>query len=128
MNRQSRLILSLAFLITLASIITWQLTGGDYYTKFVVIEEIEHPVDANDPLAAAGFYEDQSAKQIAVRNEFHLGLLPTATGLFEKHIIAVATIAAPVWIIALGLLWLQRRKSSRTAEECAACQLPGVKS
>ena len=39
--------------ITLAAI--WQITGGDYYTKFEVVKQVEKKIDPNDPLAAAGF-------------------------------------------------------------------------
>ena len=113
MIKQSKLILSLAVIITLVSIVTWQLTGGDYYTKFQVVEEIEQPVDPNDPLAVAGFYDNQTPKETVVRNEFRLGLLPTPNSIFDKHLIAVVTIVSPAWVIAFGLLWWRRRQHHR---------------
>ncbi len=110
MNKQSKLILASTLFITLASVMTWQLTGGDYYTKFEIVEEIAQPLDPNDPLAAAGFY-DGGAKQTVVRDEFRLGLLPTPSGLFDKHLLSVASIVAPVWLLALVLLWRGRRRN-----------------
>ena len=111
MSKQTKIVLALALLITLVSAVTWQLTGGDYYTKFEVIEEIRTPLDPNDPLAGTGFYEGRMPKKTVVHHEFRLGLLPTPNRLFDKHIFAVATIVSPVWVIALGLWWLQRRQS-----------------
>jgi hypothetical protein len=112
MNKQSKLILASTLFITLASLMTWQLTGGDYYTKFQVVEEIDAPFDPSDPLAAAGFYDDR-AKQTVVRDEFRLGLLPTPSGLFDKHLLSVASIVAPVWMVALALLWRGRRQTTK---------------
>lgn len=110
MNKQTKIVLGLTFLITLASVITWQVTGGDYYTKFEVVEEIDAAIDPNDPLAAAGFYDNQPLKRTVVRKEFRLGLLPAPNGLFDKHILAIITIVSPVWTIALVLLWRRRRQ------------------
>lgn len=111
MNKQTKIILFLAVLVTLATLITWQMTGGDYYTKFEVIEQVETPVDQNDPLAAAGFYEEASQTKTVTRQEFHLGLLPTASGLFDKHALSVISIVSPVWLVAFGLVrWRRRRQ------------------
>jgi hypothetical protein len=110
MTTQTKFVLGLASLVTLASIMTWQLTGGDYYTKFEVIEQVEAQVDANDPLAGTGFYDGQR-KQTVARKEFRLGLLPTPNGIFDKHMFAVVTIVSPVWVIAIGLWWRQRQKT-----------------
>lgn len=108
MTKQTRIILVLAALVTLATLIAWQMTGGDYYTKFEVIEQVETPVDQNDPLAAAGFYENASQTKTVTRPEFHLGLLPTPSGLFDKHALSVVSIVSPVWVIAIGLVWWKR--------------------
>jgi uncharacterized ion transporter superfamily protein YfcC len=117
MNTQKKLILSLPFIITLASVITWQITGGDYYTKFEVVEEVEQSLDPNDPLVIAGFYENQESKQTVVRKEFRFGLLPTPNGLIDKHVIAVVTFVLPAWVIAFDLLWWQRRRNVRILRE-----------
>jgi hypothetical protein len=113
MPKQTKIILALAALVTLAALITWQATSGDYYTKFEVIEQVETPVDQNDPLAAAGFYEDASQTKTVTRREFHLGLLPTPSGLFDKHAVSVVSIVAPVWLVALGFVWWRRRRLRR---------------
>ncbi len=109
MNKQAKIFLVLAALITLATLLTWQMTGGDYYTKFEVVEQIAAPVEANDPLAAAGFYEGTSQTQTVTRREFRLGLLPTPSGLLDKHTVSVASIVSPVWVIAIALVWWRRR-------------------
>ncbi|MCI0694262.1 hypothetical protein L0337_19925 [candidate division KSB1 bacterium] len=110
MNKQTKIILVLAALVTLATLITWQMTGGDYYTKFEVVEQVETPVDENDPLAAAGFYEEASQTKTVTRQEFHLGLLPTPSGLLDKHVISVVSIVSPAWVIAIALVWWRRRR------------------
>ncbi len=110
MAKQTKIILVSAALVTLATLITWQMTGGDYYTKFEVIEQVETPVDQNDPLAAAGFYEEASQTKTVTRPEFHLGLLPTASGVFDKHVISVVSIVSPAWVITIALVWWRRRQ------------------
>lgn len=111
MKQPIKIILALAALVTLATLITWQMTGGDYYTKFEVVEQVETPVEENDPLAAAGFYENAARTQTVTRPEFHLGLLPTPNGLFDKHMLSMVSIVLPAWIVAVGLIW--RRRSTR---------------
>ncbi|KAA0223893.1 hypothetical protein EDS67_25280 [candidate division KSB1 bacterium] len=113
MTKQTKIILVLAALITLATLITWQMTGGDYYTKFEVVEQITAPVEQNDPLAAAGFYEGTPRMQTVTRPEFHLGLLPTPRGLFDKHALSVVSIVSPSWFIAIALV-LWRRGTARS--------------
>jgi hypothetical protein len=67
-------------------------------------------MDANDPLAAAGFYEGTSQTQTVTRREFRLGLLPTPSGFFDKHVISVVSMVSPAWVIAIGLVWWRRRR------------------
>lgn len=55
MSRFTRLILLAAAVVTIASIVVWLATGGDWYTKYEVVEQIEFKPDPNDPLAAADF-------------------------------------------------------------------------
>jgi hypothetical protein len=114
MTKQTKIILVLAAVVTLATLITWQMTGGDYYTKFEAVEQVETPVDQNDPLAAAGFYEGMSQKQTVTRREFRLGLLPTPSGLLDKHLISVVSIVSPAWVIAIAFVWRGRRRSQRS--------------
>lgn len=103
-------IFAVAGLITVAALITWQTTGGDAYTKFEVVEEVERQLDPNDPLAGTGFYDDDKTTETVTRKEFRLGLIPTPAGLFDKHILAVTTIAGPPWGLAFGFWWWKRRK------------------
>ncbi|KAA0221805.1 hypothetical protein EDS67_28025 [candidate division KSB1 bacterium] len=111
MTKQTKIILVLAALATLVTLITWQMTGGDYYTKFEVVEQVAAPVAPDDPLAVAGFYENAPPTQTVTRPEFHLGLLPTPSGLLDKHALSVVSIVLPVWLIAGSLIW--RRRSTR---------------
>jgi hypothetical protein len=117
MIKQTKIPLTLTALITFAALITWQMTGGDYYTKFEVVEQIAALVEANDPLAAAGFYEGTSQTQTVTRREFRFGLLPTPSGFFDKHVISVVSIVSPAWIIALGLIWRRRRSTRGNFDE-----------
>ena len=103
--------IGVASAVTLAAIVVWQATGGDYYTKFEVVEEADAKVDPDDPLASTGFYEGDSVKQVMTRDEFRLGLLPTPEGLFDKHAVSVASITGPVWLGAIGFVWWTRRRT-----------------
>ena len=100
-----------AFIISLACVVLWQATGGDYYTKYEVVEQIEIETDENDPLAAAGFYEGSPQTETVVREEFRFGLLPTPQGIFDKHTFSVVTVLGLTWTPALGLAWRARRKT-----------------
>ena len=110
MTKKTRIVLGLAAIVTIATLILWQVTGGDYYTKFEVVEQIEAPVDPDDPLAAAGFYDKTSRRQTVTRSEFRFGLLPTPSGLFDKHAVSVVSIALPIWALAIGFVWWRRRR------------------
>ena len=74
------------------------------------MEQVQHEVDPNDPLVAAGFYDGSTNTQSTVRDEFRFGLLPTPQGVFDKHAVSVLTLVAPFWILTLGLYWLNRRR------------------
>ena len=103
-----------ALAITVATLVTWVATGRDAYTKFEVVERTTTSVDADDPLAGTGFYEDEAAQEkIVVRDEFRLGFLPAPQGLFDKHVLSVATILGVTWGLWLVTWWV--RRSSRTA-------------
>jgi|GEM_PF-1101739 len=115
MKTLSRSILILAALVTVAALITWQATGGDYYTKFSVVEQVEAKADADDPLAAAGFYDGETVTRTERREEFRLGLLPTPSGLLDKHIFSVATLATPLWVLGIAAAWFGRRRARAQA-------------
>ena len=66
-------------------------TGGDYYTNYEVVETVEIEPDSSDPLAAAGFYEGTKATETVTRDEFRFGLLPTPSGLLDKHMLSVVS-------------------------------------
>ena len=103
-----RVSIAIAAIVTVLSIVLWQATGGDYYTKYEVVEQVDAELDDNDPLAAAGFYDDASRTETVVRREFRLGLLPTPQGLLDKHALSVVTITGLSWVLALGLAWIMR--------------------
>lgn len=110
MNKQSKIALSIVAILTLASVITWQATGGDWYTKYEVVEQVESEADQNDPLVAAGFYEGGKNTQTVTRDEFRFGLLPTPAGIFDKHALSVASVTGPLWVFGIGFVWFKRRK------------------
>jgi hypothetical protein len=110
MRKSNRTVLLAVAAVTVASIVTWQATGGDWYTKYEVVEQVEAKIDPNDPLAAAGFYDDGTATETITKDEFRFGLLPTPTGLLDKHVVSVASVTGPAWVIGLGVVWLRRRR------------------
>jgi hypothetical protein len=110
MNKQSKIVLAAAVILTIASVVIWQATGGDWYTKYEVVEQVESKADPNDPLVAAGFYEGGKTTETVTRDEFRFGLLPTPAGIFDKHALSVASVVGPAWGIAIGFLWIGRRK------------------
>jgi hypothetical protein len=112
--RRAKIAIGIAVVVTLATVVVWQATGGDYYTKFQVVEEIESETDPDDPLAAAGFYDGDSSTEVVTRDEFRFGLLPTPEGVFDKHAVSVASISGPVWLGAIGFAWWARRKEKRS--------------
>jgi len=113
MSQPGKLILYTAITLTLISIVAWQATGGDWYTKFEVVEQVESPLNPNDPLVVAGFYDNDTVTKTITREEFRFGLLPTPSGLLDKHAVSVISIAAPPWALALAILWYQKRRSNR---------------
>ena len=77
MNILNRVTIVATILLTVETIVVWQTTSGDWYTKYEVVEQTEARPEANDPLSSAGFYEGGTATTTVLRKEFHLGLLPT---------------------------------------------------
>jgi hypothetical protein len=115
MEKLTKTAIGATLLVTLVVLVTWQVTGGDYYTKFEVVEQVEKQVDPNDPLAQAGFYDGSTQTETVTRDAFRFGLLPTPGGLFDKHILSVLSIATPFWLLSLGLLWRSRRRTQQAA-------------
>jgi hypothetical protein len=106
----------LATAISLATLVTWAVTGWDAYTKFQVVESTRQAIDSSDPLAGTGFYEDETAQeQVQVREQFRLGLLPTPQGLFDKHLLSVTTILFVTWGLWVLSWWLRVRRPSSLA-------------
>jgi len=108
-----RTLLIAAVLLTVGVLFVWHFTGGDYYTKFEVIEEVEEKLDPSDPLVAAGFYENDTATKTISRKEFRLGLLPVPQGIFDKHAVSVLTILFLIWGLAASFIWIFRRQMTR---------------
>ena len=108
----TKAVITVAVLISLVALGAWFGTGRHYYTKYEVVETVAKPVDADDPLAGTGFYDDEEAVTATVhRDEFHLGLLPTPDGLFDKHVLSAASILGVTWGVALPfVLWRRRRE------------------
>lgn len=111
MTGLAKTITLIAILVSAATLITWQATGGDYYTKFELIEQIEMPIDQNDPLAQTGFYDSDTRTETTRKSGFRMGLLPTPSGLIDKHLISVTSVMIPIWIVAIVMLWKARRDS-----------------
>ena len=107
-----KVILLVAVALTAASLLLWQATGGDYYTKYEVVEKVARQIDPDDPLAQAGFYDTEARVETVTRSDFRFGLLPTPSGLLDKHMVSVASISGPVWGLALGLIWWGRRRQT----------------
>lgn len=104
-------LLALAIIITVTAVVTWQATGGDYYTKFEVVEQVDKEIADDDPLAAAGFYEGSSQSETVTRKDFRFGLLPTPQGLLDKHILSVVSVSMPFWVFTMIVVWWTWRKS-----------------
>ena len=100
-------------LLTFATLGLWLTTDRHFYTKFEVVTQVEVQIDPDDPLALAGFYDGETEEKTVRRDEFHLGLLPTPRGLFDKHIISVASILLPAWLLAGATLICLSRKANR---------------
>ncbi len=117
--------LILALLVTAASIALWAITDSHYYTKYEVVEKVEKKIESNDPLAQTGFYDEESKVVTEHRDEFHFGLLPTPSGLIDKHMFSVLSIIFPFWIAVGILFYLDRsklKKAMKTAETKATSE------
>ncbi len=111
-----------AIAATLGCVVLWLATGRHYYTKYQVVETVAVEIDDDDPFAETGFYDSTDAgapgnTQTVTRDSFHFGLLPTPSGLFDKHTISVISIAAPLWGLTVIALVAGRLYRRRHAEE-----------
>ena len=109
MNKASKVVVLSVAIVTIAVLVTWQATGGDWYTKFEVVEQVESKPDPGDPLVAAGFYEGGTMTKTVIRDEFRFGLLPTPSGLFDMHALSVTSVTGSLWVIGLLVVLRQRR-------------------
>ena len=117
MRNLLRTLIATAAVLTIAVLAIWLVTGAHSYTKFLVVERVETAVEADDPLAATGFYDEPVKTETVEREEFHLGLLPTPRGLLDKHAVSVASVAGPAWAAALLIgLVVRRRERERKIE------------
>jgi len=85
--------------IIVMTLLLWSATGRAGFTKYHDAERA-----ARDAKAAEGSLEDLFADTgiepiETIENRFALGLAPSGTG---KHLVSVATIAAPAGVIGLG--------------------------
>lgn len=103
--------IALSVVVTIAALTTWWLTGGEYYTKFQIVDVVERATDPDDPLAGTGFYDGDIQKQTEVRSGFRLGLFPAPTGLFDKHMLSVASVVPLFWLLTWGSWWRGRRRT-----------------
>jgi len=120
----TRALLILAILVTIATLATWLATERAYYTKFQVKERKEVEIEADDPFADTGFYDEAEdggpATQTVTesRDEFRLGLLPA--GKTDKNFFSVLTLAGPAWalvILAALVGWFRKRVAGSNAHE-----------
>lgn len=103
----------LAAIVTVGAAVTWTATGGHVFTKYESVEEIADPPAADDPFAAAGFYDDAPATRVVRAEGFHFGLLPASRSPFDKHAMSLTTVAAPLWILAVARVWRGRSRRRR---------------
>ena len=114
MRRSSSILRGLlvaSILVTVGAVALWLGTGRDAYTKFQVVETVAVEVDPDDPLAAAGFYDEGQTETVS-RPAFRFGLLPTPQGLFDRHAVSVVSVAGPLWGLTL-VAWLWSRRLSK---------------
>ena len=116
MKTSAKIILAVAVLALVGSLSLWIATDRHSYTKFRVKEQVESKVDSDDPLADTGFYDGGVKEEVVTRDEFHLGLLPTPKGLFDKHALSVASISGPPWLLVVLSAFLSRRRTRRNRD------------
>lgn len=107
MNPKVILLLIIPVLVTIGTFALWAATGGDAYTKYEVVERVPVEESSDDLFAGTGLNETSDNEprfETVTRKEFRFGLFPTPEGLFDKHIVSVASISGPVWAVCIGLI------------------------
>ena len=112
MKRASKTLLIAAVAVTGIALGVWVATERHTLTKFKVVEEARVPVGADDPFAGTGFYDDEVRTETLVKDEFHLGLLPS--GKLDRNALSVASLSGPPWALAAGLILWRRRRRKRS--------------
>ena len=113
-------LIAVAGIVTAIAIGLWLMTGLHPYTKFQDVVQEETPIDADDPFAEAGFYdEDETITQVVTRDVFYFGLLPTPQGIMDKHALSVVSIVLPVWLV-VGFIAIIRWRTSRQIRKSSA--------
>lgn len=108
-----KLLIAVAGVVTAIVIGLWLVTGVHPYTKFEDVVREEAPIDADDPFAEAGFYdESDTITQVVTKDVFYFGLLPTPQGIMDKHALSVVSIVIPVWLV-VGVIAIKRWRTSR---------------
>ncbi len=115
---------ALAMIVTSVAALTWAATGRHVFTKYESIEERSDPPRSDDPFAAAGFYDGAPARVVHVK-AFHFGLLPSAGSVLDKHIVSLATVSAPLWLLTFASAW-RRRSSRRSARRPTGPRRPFI--
>jgi len=127
----TRALLILAILVTITTLATWLATGRDYYTKYQVVEEVEVEVQADDPLANTGFFDEAedggpaTETRTETRDAFRFGLLPA--GQVDKNFFSVLTLAGPAWalaVLAVLLGWFRNRRAAPNVHESEPASAP----
>lgn len=109
-KKRNTWVIAMAAMLTFALVALWQVTGGDFYTKYEIVETNDKPIDPNDPLAAAGFYSGPGQTETVVRDEFRFGLLPSSVAPVDKHFVALSTLLPVIWAPVLIVFWRFRSR------------------
>jgi hypothetical protein len=75
-------------------------------------------------LAGTGFYDSDVVERTERRSEFHLGLVPTPSGLLDKHALSVLLILGATWGGMVGLMAINRRRTARSPQEVWRTRAP----
>ena len=103
-------------LVTIGTFTTWAATGFHWYTKYQVVEIVEKEAPAEDDIFAdTGLYEGETITETVQKDSFHLGLLPTPQGLFDKHALSVGSLVGPAWLLSGIVFFIRWRKNRHEA-------------
>ena len=115
MNKKITMTILVATLfVTIGAFTVWAATGFHWYTKYQVVEIVEKEAPAEDDIFAdTGLYEGETLTETVQKDSFHLGLLPTPQGLFDKHALSVGSLVGPAWLLSGVVLFIGWRKNRR---------------